>query len=104
MMAALGGICVHVANGGTRQSNRLKGPLAMAHGVGLLIVVIAGFGMLTQLRLGFPGWVWAKLVIWLVFGAAVALPYRKPGLAKPLLFLLPLLGGLAAYLGIYKPF
>jgi hypothetical protein len=31
-------------------------------------------------------------------------PPRWPGLARPLLFALPLLGGLAAYMAIYKPF
>jgi hypothetical protein len=29
---------------------------------------------------------------------------RRPALAKPLLLSLPVLGGLAAYMAVYKPF
>jgi hypothetical protein len=38
-----------------------------------------------------------------VLGAAAALPYRRPALARPVLLALPLLAGLAAYMAIYKP-
>ena len=52
----------------------------------------------------YPGWIWGKFVIWLLAGGLPALPYRRPGLARPLLFFLPVLGIAAASLAIFKPF
>ncbi len=40
----------------------------------------------------------------LIPAALVALPYRGPALARTVLFLLPLLGAVAAALAVYKPF
>jgi len=53
--------------------------LSILHGVGLLLVLVAGFGMLARLGLTseIPGWIWAKLGIWLVLGAWIALSLRK---------------------------
>ena len=39
-----------------------------------------------------------------LFAFAITLPYRKPSLSKSLLFLVPLLGGVAALLALFKPF
>jgi hypothetical protein len=78
------------------------------HGVGLFIVLLGGFGLLARLGvmhgMSWPGWVWAKLGIWALLGAAVVVPRRKPEWAGGLLLLLPALGGLAAWLAIFKPF
>ena len=52
----------------------------------------------------FPGWLWVKIIIWVILSAVVLLPYRRPGLAKPLLLVLPLLAGVAVYMALYKPF
>ncbi len=107
LVTALGGMALHAANGGTRTTNVARGLIAALHGLGALFILVAGFGMLARLGVmhgaAFPGWVWAKLVIWaLLVGAAFA-PYRWPALARPMLLALPLLGGLAAYMAIYKP-
>ncbi len=79
----------------------------MVHGVALLVILAAGFGALALLPTveeGIPGWVWAKLVIWLVLGAVLPLVRKAPKAAGILWWLLPLLGGAAAWLAIYKPF
>ena len=39
------------------------------HGVGLLLLFIAGFGLIAKLKIGFPWWVIAKMILWLAFGA-----------------------------------
>ena len=101
VLAAAGGVAVHAANGGRREDNRLRGLLAAMHGVGLVLSLVAGFGMLGA---NLPGWAWAKLIIWLFFGAALTLPYRSQALARPLVIVLPLLAAAAAYLALYKPF
>lgn len=107
VMAALGGGAVHALNGGTRATNRARGLLAGLHGGGLLLVLVGGFGMLARLGFrhgaNFPGWLWVKLGVWVTAGALLALVGRRPALARPALVALPLLGGLAAYMAIYKP-
>jgi uncharacterized membrane protein len=106
VFVSVGGLAVHAANGGTRASNALRKLIAGMHGIGLLVVLVAGFGMLAKLGImgQIPGWVWAKLVIWLLLGAMVIVPYKKPSWGPALLVVLPLLGVLAAYLALYKPF
>ncbi|REJ86259.1 MAG: hypothetical protein DWQ36_09905 [Acidobacteria bacterium] len=105
-MAGLGGAALHAANGGTKANNPNRGLLGALQGVGLLIVLISGFGMLARLGImgQIPLWTWAKIAIWVLFGAAIVLPNRAPQYAKPLLWLLPLLAAASAYLALYKPF
>lgn len=106
-MLALGGASILAmatpAGATPRPTRRL---LAILHGVGVFLVLLGGFGMLARLGItqgGFPGWIWVKLAVWAVVAAALFLPRRYPAIAKPLLFALPVLGGLAAYMAIYKP-
>ncbi len=105
VLAAAGGVAVHAATGGRREDNDLRGVLASMHGVGLILSVVTGFGLLARLGAGMPPtWAWAKLVIWLFFGAALTLPYRNTSLARALVVALPLLAAIASYLAMYKPF
>lgn len=41
----------------------------MFHGIGLVLLLVAGFGLIAKLQIGFPWWIIAKLVLWLGFGA-----------------------------------
>ncbi|MDX1502117.1 MAG: hypothetical protein R3325_07125 [Thermoanaerobaculia bacterium] len=101
----LGGVAVHAAGGGQRDDNPLRKALGAAHGVGLLLLLVAGFGMLARLQLSFAsGWLWAKIAIWLVLGFATMLPYRSRSLARWSVVIFPLLGLAAAYLARFKPF
>jgi hypothetical protein len=105
LFVALGGAVLHVVNGGTRASNRSRALVAATHGVGLFIVLLGGFGMLARLGIntGFPGWIYAKLVIWVILGALLFVAYRFPALARPIWFVVPLLGATAAYMALFKP-
>ena len=85
-------------------SSTFKKEIGITHGVGLLLALVAGFGIIAKLGLAFNGWVIAKILIWLFFGGVTAIATRKPELAKPLWFISILIGILAAYLAIYKPF
>ena len=104
-IAALSGMSLHVASGGTRDYAGRK-MAAMFHGIGLVITLVAGFGLLARLGLmgGMPGWAIAKLVVWFILGGLPALIYRKPKLAKMFWSLIILFAALNAYLAIYKPF
>jgi hypothetical protein len=103
LFTALGSMIQRVADGGERP--KLAGA---THGVALLLLLVAGFGAMARLGLthdwAFPGWVWAKLGIWLLLGAAPVL-IRRGGarLATLWWWLLPLVGGLAGYLALAKP-
>jgi hypothetical protein len=107
LIAALGGMALHGASGGTRTTSGARRLVAVLHGLGALLILVGGFGMLARLELaqgsGFPGWLWIKLVVWGLLAAAAAVPYRRPGLAVPLLVVVPLLAGIAAWAAIYKP-
>ena len=101
--AALGALTfeAHVGRAENKEGRRLTG---IAHGAGLLLLLVSGFGMLARLGGGFPGWVIAKIVIWLVIGGIIALIRRQPRWAGFLWFALPVLGTFAGYLALYKPF
>lgn len=103
---SLGGVAVYVINGGTKATNAWRRTLAIAHGVGLFLILLGGFGMLARLGIvdGLPVWVWIKLTIWVVLGAALAFVGRKAAWSKIVFWALPLLGMLAAYVALYKPF
>jgi hypothetical protein len=99
---SLGGYTLRSSEGGTKPTRIL---LASTHGIGLLLVLVAGFGLLARLKLGgVPGWAWIKVVLWLAFGAAPVLIKRTPERLRPVWVALPLLGAIAAYLAINKPF
>ncbi|MBX7056446.1 MAG: hypothetical protein K1X75_00160 [Leptospirales bacterium] len=104
--AALGGVALFTINGGQKANNAWRRPIALLHGIGLALLIVSGFGMLHKLGLGGmpPLWAWLKIVLWLLLGGALAMAGRKASLAKALLFALPLIAALAAYLGIYRPF
>jgi uncharacterized membrane protein SirB2 len=105
VVLSLGGILVHVINGGSKASNGFRKGVMITHGVGLLLLLVAGFGMLAKLGIhSFPAWVGGKLVIWLALGAFVGVAYKSQRLARKLWIVVPVLVVLAAYLAIAKPF
>lgn len=105
VFAAAGGVAVHAAVGGDKEANPLRRTVAIGHGIGLVLMLVAGFGMLAKIGASVAsGWLLTKVAIWLVLGASTVLPYKVRGLAGAMLSLLPLLGALAAYMAIYKPF
>jgi hypothetical protein len=108
LMVALAGMATHAAAGHTKDENTSYKTLLILHGLGVLVALTGGFGLLARINVEasglFPGWIWAKLGLWVLLGGMVALPYRKQAFARSLLFLLPLLGFLGAVLANYKPF
>lgn len=107
LFSILGGVALHAMNGGTKQDNVGRKLVAALHGIALLVILIGGFGMLARLGIthgGLPAWVIAKLAIWFALPFVGMLPYRRPATAKWVLVMLPVIGGLAAWIAIYKPF
>jgi hypothetical protein len=105
LLSALAGVAfsVMVSDYSKHPGRRLA---AMLHGIGLLLILIGGFGMLARLGIvgGLPGWIYAKLVLWLVLGASLFLVKRRPALAKLIWLASGLLAFSAGWIALYKPF
>lgn len=109
LIFSLGGLCLYfVFNGSTRAPSAGRKLVAITHGIGLLIVLVGGFGLLARLGIdpgsSWPIWVWLKFGIWILFGGMTMLISKKPTLARPLWLGIPVLGAIAGYLAIHKPF
>lgn len=101
LFLSLGALCFHGLTGGTRDTNPARGLIMGTHGLGVLLLIVAGFGMLhTKYGGAFPGWVHPKLLAWLVLAAAPSILGRSPGAARVFWFVAPLLALLAAYFGL----
>jgi hypothetical protein len=107
MVTLLAGAAMHALVGHTRAERPFGRGFAIAHGIGAFLVLLGGFGMLARLGIaqqGLPGWVYAKLVLWLALSAALILPYRGRALALSVIVGIPLLTVLGAAIALYKPF
>jgi hypothetical protein len=105
LFMAFGGLLLAARAGvQTGVSRKLAG---ITHGVALLLILFSGFGALARIGMSNPGiwpaWLWTKVLIWLAFGAVIVLIRKSPRLAVALWWLLPLLGGIAAYLAFKNP-
>lgn len=77
-------------------------PYAILHGVGLIVMVVAGFGMQAKGELGFPMWIIAKLVIWMILGGMLVMA-KRDALPRPALWTVVIvLGAVAAFFGVTK--
>ena len=106
VLTSLGAMALHMVSGGSKASFGARKLAAAVHGTGLLVALIAGFGLLARLGVAHgapPAWAAGKLVIWLILGALPVLVYRMPKAATALFFSIFVFGGLAAYLAIFKP-
>ena len=104
LFTALGGTVLYALNGGTKAGNQARGLIGALHGTALLLILVAGFGMFTKHNLALGGWLWGKLAIWLALPMLGIVAWRQPQRGKVLLVVIPVLGLLAAWLAIYKPF
>ena len=63
IFVSLGGVMVHVFNGGAKADNIWRKPAGITHGIGLFLVLLGGFGMMARLGIQWPwpGWLFVKL-------------------------------------------
>ena len=95
---------VLLATGGLAQGRDAgRKLLTIAHGVGLLLILVGGFGLLARYAIHWPwpSWVFVKIVIWLAFGASLGLLKRLPHLQTPIWWAAWVLFLIAAYLGVH---
>lgn len=102
---SLGGALVHAINGGARE-HAWKKQLSIFHGLGLVLLLVAGIGLTHGLgyKGNWPGWVYAKIVVWLALGGVTVPIIRRPELARSLWWAVLALGLLAVGLAVAKPF
>lgn len=75
------------------------------HGLGLIFILISGFGMLVKLGMteSIPMWAYGKLIVWALLGLAISAARRRAGWAYIWTLTFLVLGITAAYLGEFKP-
>ena len=107
MFCGLGGLIILSVLGATKDQPRLRKILISMHGLGLLVILVGGFGLMARKGIGhgggWPGWLYGKLGIWVLFGALVAVVKRAGDKATMWLVLVPLLGATAAWLAVNQP-
>lgn len=106
VLTGLAGLLTVKMSGGNLEG-RTKTMVFAAHGVGLLFVLVSGFGLMAKLQMmsqAMPGWIYGKLAIWLVLGGFIGFLKRKGHIGAPLYFLLLAIFITAAYLAVNKPF
>jgi len=104
MVLTTGLLLSNVYTSGLTDSLRKK--LSAVHGSTLLVLFVAGFGLMARGGYSFAApWVWIKLVIWLFFGLLPLFIKRAPESFKKMLFLMyASLLVLAVYAVLFKPF
>lgn len=85
------------------QKTPIKSISGIFHGVGLILIALGGFGMLARLKLGFEGWLYGKIIIWLVLGFITLIPKKNYKSAPMTLVLSVILGAIAVYFVVAKP-
>ncbi len=77
----------------------------VTHGLGLVLILVSGFGLLARLGLfgSIPIWAYIKILVWGLMALAISLLKRKGHLGWPLYLGILFLFVVAAYNGIFKP-
>ena len=102
LMTLFTGVAVVVIQG---KDGPLRKQALMFHGIGLLLLLVSGFGMMAKLHLPYTsGWVLLKVVIWLFFGSVIVL--AKNGVLKGQMawVVCVVAGVIAAWAGLLTPF
>lgn len=102
LMTLFTGLAVLLVQG---KDGPLRKQALIFHGIGLFLLLLGGYGLMAKLKLPYTaGWVFLKLGIWVVFGATVVL--AKKGILKGAVgwAVCIVLGVVAAWAGLTKPF
>lgn len=99
LFAGIGGFLTY----GSEKAPRAK-MVGMLHGIGLVLILISGFGMQAKYGYGFPVWIILKVLLWVGLGALLA--FAKKGTLSPrnAVIIGLALGFIAAYAGLFGKF
>lgn len=102
LFSALGGLVVAAVH----NDARFRKIGSITHGISMILLLVSGFGLMARLGIdhsAIPAWAWLKLGIWVALGACMVAIKRMQNGRWILWLALPLLGGVAAYLGLFHP-
>ena len=75
---------------------RLKKMGSITSGIGLLLILVAGFGLIAKLGYNYSEtWIWIKLAVWVALGGMIVAINRKPCCAPKIWWVLLALGTIA---------
>lgn len=106
----LGAFCLFAGFGGLfgigENRTHINRAVAGLHGLGLLLMFLTGFAMqgMNKAIEGFPMWLIVKMVLWVVMVLLFVMIKRDKLPVFVGVVISILLGGLAAYLCLFKPF
>ena len=90
--------------GGLVSAEGNRGKAMINHGIGLLILLVSGFGLIAKLAVPYTAhWVIGMFVIWLILGGLPVLAKRRVLSPCVVVCIALVLGGVAAWLGYLKP-
>jgi hypothetical protein len=99
----IGIAAVALGTGGMLASGSNRKTFAIWQGVGLLVMLVSGFGLLAKLHLGFPHFAIVKTILWVLLAVMpVILRKLKAPLSAAIVVSLTLVG-ILAWLGVAKP-
>jgi predicted nucleic acid-binding Zn ribbon protein len=73
-------------------------------GIASLVMLVGGFGLITKLKIGFPGWIIVKIVCWLGLSAIAGMAYKRRAQANTLMLVTLALAIIAVVMVYLKPF
>jgi len=89
--------------GGLLAGGNHRKVFAILQGIGLLCMLVSGFGLLARLQIGFPHFAILKTTLWLLMGALPVL-FRRLKVPTLIAILIALgMVSLMAWIGINKP-
>lgn len=108
LLHLVGLICLFTSLGGflayQGDPSRKVKMVGILHGVGLLLLLVSGFGMQAKLAYGFPFWIILKVLLWLALGALLTLAKKGTLSPKNAILVGLLLGAIATYSGLFGKF
>jgi hypothetical protein len=95
-----------VTSSGSALVGKIRNFSFAMHGLGLVLILVSGFGLLARLGLAreMPTWAYVKFGIWGVFAIFISVLKRKGQLGWPLYVIMLSVFLFAAWLATYKPF
>ncbi len=105
-MLAIGALTMHARAGAENPpaSQGARKAATMAHGLGLVLMLVGGFGGLARLGAGWPTWVIIKMGVWVLLGGLPVLIKRKPAQATAFFWITAALVVIAGASAAFKPF
>ena len=103
LFSGMGGLWAVAASASESFLASIRRLAIAAHGAAMLLILVAGFGMMARLQIShsWPLWIWIKMVIWVLLAGYPVLLKRQQKPLAILFFLAPVLGTIAAYAALF---